>query len=234
MNADIKLDPEYYFSNLEDFQFPEIFKVKHIYEILIKKNEIFDEFEPKIKYFDPTDFYYNHQITIENNVYFDEKVSIGKGTIVKKNSIIEGPVYIGKNCKIGPGAHIRNGVIIDDNVEIGKTEIKGSIILSGTKSHHHGYIGDSIIGRNVNIGSGFSTANFKKDGKDIKIGDYKTRKFGAVIGDNSFIGCNTVTAPGTLIGKNVQIYPLCFVRGFVSGNKIVKNKSEYEIVDIIL
>ncbi len=93
-------------------------------------------------------------------------------------------------------------------------------------------MGDSVLGQDVNLGAGVKISNFKNDGKEIVIGDKATgmRKIGAFIGDGTKIGCNAVTAPGTIIGKNCLIYPLVFLRGIIPADSIIKLRQEIEIV----
>ncbi len=112
--------------------------------------------------------------------------------LIKYLSWIDPETKIGKNCKIGPFSHIRKGVILKDNVRIGNfVEIKKSIIGENTKINHHSYIGDSEIGKNVNIGAGTITCNY--DGR-------KKRK--TIIEDNVFIGSNNSLIAPIKIGKN--------------------------------
>lgn len=196
--------PGYYFKKISEFNFPDIFAVKNVWETLEKKNEFLKDKDTVI---DPT-------------------------TKIKEGVVIEGPVYIGKNCTIGPHAYIRKNTIIGDNCKIGRMEIKSSIIMNNVKAHHTGYIGDSIIGEGTNIGAGVVLTNYKLGGRVIKLGDIELgKKFGAVIGDHTSIGCNTTTMPGTFIGHNVWIYPLCTVNGFVPENTIVKHKQPHEVVE---
>jgi len=199
---------EYYFKKIKEFPLPEIFAVKDVCNIHKKKTELLEK------------------------LCKNEAVVIDKSTKVKEGVVIEGPVWIGKNCVIGPHAFIRKGTIIGDNCEIGRIEIKGSVIMNNVKAHHHGYIGDSVIGDGVNVGAGVVFTNFKLHGADIVVeGKNIGRKFGAIVGDNTSIGCNTVTAPGTFIGPDVWIYSLCSLNGFIPKNSIVKHKPVHEVVD---
>jgi len=129
---------------------------------------------------------------------------------------------------------IRNGAVIGDNVVIGHTtEIKHSIILNGARIPHFNYVGDSIIGNNVNLGAGVILANFKSGSKNLEISLEENgkrissglKKLGCFIGDGVKIGSNTVCDPGSIVGKNSVIYPLSLIRGEIPSNKIVKNKS---------
>lgn len=159
---------------------------------------------------------------IPEGVYLEnkERISIGKGTIIEPGAFIKGPCIIGSNCEIRHGAYIRGNVITEDNCVIGHaTEIKNSIMLSGAKAAHFAYVGDSILGRRVNLGAGVKCANFRLDRDFIKIfhnGNWintKLKKLGVILGDDVQVGCNTVLSPGTIVGKNSWIYPCISVGG---------------------
>lgn len=209
-----------YFFRKKEFPFAEIFEAKSVLDILKKKDELLAGMEMDI----------NVEIPADTKISGD--VVIMPGVKLNPCVVIEGPVYIGKNSVIGPHAYIRKGTIIGENCEIGRAEIKGSIMMNDTKAHHHCYIGDSIIGNGSNIGAGCVLANFKFEGKDILVNNISAgRKFGSVIGNNVSLGCNSVCAPGSLIGAGCWIYPLSSVRGFVPEHSVVKTKIEQEIID---
>lgn len=157
-------------------------------------------------------------------------VFIGEGTKIHPSVDIVGPVIIGKNCIIDHVALLRNGCIIGDDVHIGHAvEIKHSIILNNTIIAHLNYVGDSIIGNNVNISGGAILANFRLDKQNISIKtqdgnkiDTLLQKFGAVVGDNTIIGVNSVINPGTLLGKNTVVFPLKSVSGIHENNAVIK------------
>lgn len=163
-------------------------------------------------------------------------VSIGKNTIVEPGAYIKGPCIIGDNCSIRHGAYIRGNVITGNYCVIGHdTEIKHSILLDHAQAAHFAYLGDTIIGNRVNLGAGVKCANLKFNHGHVTIsyqGEHLNtglRKFGAIIGDDSQIGCNAVTNPGTLLGKNVFCYPVVNVGGFVPSNSVVKNYQKTSI-----
>lgn len=166
-------------------------------------------------------------------------ISIGKGSIIDPGAYIKGPCIIGKNCTIRHGAYVRGNVIVGDHCVIGHdTEIKNSILLNNANAAHFAYVGDSILGNNVNLGAGTKCANLKFNNLSItisfqkKIIDTGLRKFGAIIGDDAQTGCNTVTNPGTLLGKGVLCSPLVNVKGVVPANSLVKENSELIIEPI--
>jgi len=157
-------------------------------------------------------------------------VFIGEGTKIHPMADIAGPAIIGKNCVINHAAFLREGCIIGDNAHIGHAvEVKHSIILDNTMLAHLNYIGDSIIGNNVNISGGAILANLRLDKKNISIKTQDSReidtglqKFGAVVGDNTIIGVNSVINPGTLLGKNTVVFPLKSVSGIHENNAVIK------------
>jgi NDP-sugar pyrophosphorylase family protein len=157
-------------------------------------------------------------------------VHIGEGTIIHPSVEIQGPAIIGDNCKISHAAFLREGCIIGDNVHIGHAvEVKHSLILNNSIIAHLNYIGDSIIGNNVNISGGAILANFRLDKKNIAIKtednkkiDTGLNKFSAAIGDDSVIGVNSVINPGTLLGRGVVVFPLKSVSGVHKNNATIK------------
>ncbi len=166
--------------------------------------------------------------TVEEHVILRGKVCIGEGTRVLSGTYIEGPVLIGKNCKIGPNAYIRPYTVIGDNCHVGNAcEIKGSVIMNGTKVPHFNYVGDSIIGENCNLGAGTKVANLRLDEKNIKLPikgkvvDTHRRKLGVIMGDNVHTGINVSIDVGTLIGAHSSIAPGARVKGVIArGSRI--------------
>jgi NDP-sugar pyrophosphorylase family protein len=143
----------------------------------------------------------------------DDRIIIGPGTIVEPGAFIKGPTVIGCNSEIRQGAYIRGNCLIGNRCVVGHTtEIKGSIMLDGARAGHFAYIGDSILGKDVNLGAGTKLANLKVIPGSIVIAydkkRFKTgrRKLGAVLGDGTETGCNSVTSPGTLTGPASIIY----------------------------
>ncbi len=156
----------------------------------------------------------NRGSEIEKNVAIKGKLLIGQNSLIKSGTYIEGPVMIGDNCTIGPNCFLRSYACLGNNVRIGNgVEVKNSIIMDNTYVPHLSYIGDSIIGANVNFGAGAVLTNFRLDGQTVKmkikdkVVDSGLRKLGAIIGDNTKIGSNVVVNPGKKIGANSFIWP---------------------------
>ncbi len=161
----------------------------------------------------------NSYFTIENNI------AIHKSSVIETGAVLKPPIIIGKNCFIGANAYLRGGIFLGDDVKIGPgCEIKSSIIFGKTSMAHFNFIGDSIIGSNVNVEAGAVTANHYNERTDKQIEVlYKgeivktnTNKFGALIGDSCKIGANAVLSPGTLLAKNTIVKRLELVEQVIT------------------
>ena len=169
----------------------------------------------------------------------DEYEQLGENVWIHKSAKVYKSAYIGEKCIICEGAEVRHCAFIRKNAIIGKnavvgnsTELKNVILFNNVQVPHYNYVGDSILGYKSHMGAGSITSNVKSDKKliVIKNGDEKIetgmKKIGAMLGDNVEVGCGSVLNPGTIIGKNTNIYPLSSVRGVVKTNSIYKNKNE--------
>lgn len=185
---------------------------------------------PKIK-----DFIINLGENLNKEEYdkVGENVWIAKSAKVAESAYINGPTIIGKNAEIRHCAFIRGNVIVGENAVVGNsTELKNVILFNNVQVPHYNYVGDSILGYKSHMGAGSITSNVKSDKKlvIVKSEDEKIetglKKFGAMLGDNVEVGCGSVLNPGTVIGKNTNIYPLSSVRGVVKENSIYKKQGE--------
>lgn len=160
----------------------------------------------------------------------DDQIYIGKGTVIEPGVYIKGPTIIGNNCEVRQGAYIRGNVLIGNRCVVGHTtEVKNACFLNQAKAGHFAYIGDSILGNKVNLGAGTKLANLNirsapiKLNLDGKIVDTGLKKFGAILGDGVETGCNTVTNPGTMLGKKCAVYPNTTVKkGYYPPMTIIK------------
>jgi len=165
----------------------------------------------------------------------DDKISIGRNTVIEPAALIRGPSIIGDNTEIRHGCYVRGNVLIGNDCVVGhSTEIKSSIMLGESKAGHFAYIGNSILGK-VNLGAGTKLANLKVVQTQIVLKieekEYETglRKFGAILADGVETGCNSVTTPGTLLGKNAILYPNATARGFYASDCVVKVRQTHKI-----
>jgi len=165
----------------------------------------------------------------------EEYKQLDNNVWIHKTAKVYDSAYIGENCIICKDAEIRHCAFIRKNAIIGEncvvgnsTELKNVILFNKVQVPHYNYVGDSILGYKAHMGAGSITSNVKSDKKLIVINNIETnmKKIGAMIGDNVEIGCGSVLNPGTIIGKNTNIYPLSSVRGVIKENSIYKNRNE--------
>lgn len=169
----------------------------------------------------------------EEYLEVNENVWVHKSAKIFDSAYLTGPCIIGERSEVRHGAFIRGSVIVGNDCVVGNSaELKNSILFDEVHVPHYNYVGDSILGYRVHLGAGAITSNIKSDKTTVFVHDGKQnintglRKFGALIGDNTEIGCNTVLNPGTIIGRNCTIYPLSNVRGVIENNSIYKSAKE--------
>lgn len=162
-----------------------------------------------------------------------EDVWIAKDVTIAKTATLNGPLIIDEGTEVRPGAFIRGKVIVGKNCVVGNsTELKNVVLFNTVQVPHYNYVGDSILGTHSHMGAGSITSNVKSDKTlvVVKNGEEKIetglKKFGAMLGDYVEVGCGSVLNPGTVIGRNVNIYPLSSVRGVVKANSIYKKQGE--------
>ena len=162
-----------------------------------------------------------------------EDVWIAKSANVFESAYIHGPAIIGKNAEVRHCAFIRGNAIVGEGAVVGNsTELKNVILFNKVQVPHYNYVGDSILGYKAHMGAGSITSNVKSDKKLVVIktpeGPVETglKKFGAMLGDHVEVGCGSVLNPGTVIGRNSNIYPLSPVRGCVPADSIYKSRNE--------
>ena len=161
--------------------------------------------------------------TLPSSITFDQSngpVIIEHSAIVEPSTHFIGPCYIGNEAVIRHGAYIREYSWICSTAVVGHaSEVKHSILLPGAKAPHFNYVGDSILGKAVNLGAGVKLSNLRNDGAEVflRIGDDRKpsglRKFGAILGEGCQLGCNAVTNPGTILGRNSTVWPNVTVTG---------------------
>jgi carbonic anhydrase/acetyltransferase-like protein (isoleucine patch superfamily) len=160
---------------------------------------------------------------------FDDKIILEPGAVVEPGALIKGPAVIGRNTEVRHGAYMRGNCLIGNKCVVGHTtEMKNSIMLDGAKAGHFAYVGDSILGNAANLGAGTKLANLKMIPGSIAVRvekqqyDTGRRKLGAILGDNTETGCNSVLSPGTLMGPASIVYPgVAVPGGYYHGKTIV-------------
>jgi len=172
---------------------------------------------------------------IEDGAHLIGQVSVAKGARIRSGAYVRGPVFIGENSDIGPNCYIRPHTSIGKYVRIGNAcEIKNSIILDETRIGHLSYVGDSVLGEECNFGAGTIVANYRLDGKTVKmtvkdeVVDSGRTKFGVILGDRVKTGINSVFMPGVKVGPDSWIGPNVVVQRDVPPNTRVLLKQEIE------
>lgn len=161
-----------------------------------------------------------------------DDIWIAKSSKVFDSAYLHGPLIIDENAEVRQCAFIRGNAIVGKNTVVGNsTELKNVILFNNVQVPHYNYVGDSILGEFSHMGAGSITSNIKSDKKNVVIKnkngekiETNLKKVGAILGDHVEIGCNSVLNPGTVIGKNTNIYPLSSVRGVIEADSIYKDK----------
>lgn len=169
----------------------------------------------------------------EEYEYKEGDIWIARSAEVAPTAYINGPAIIGKNTEVRHCAFIRGNAIVGDGCVVGNsTELKNVVIFNCVQVPHYNYVGDSVLGYKSHMGAGSICSNVKSDKQLVVVKDKEEKvetglkKFGAMLGDHVEVGCDSVLNPGTVIGKNTNIYPLSSVRGCVPSDSIYKNKNE--------
>ena len=164
---------------------------------------------------------------------YGEDVWIHKSAVVFDSAYIHGPAIICRDAEIRQCAFIRGNAIVGEGAVVGNsTELKNVILFNKVQVPHYNYVGDSVLGYKAHMGAGSITSNVKSDKKlvVVKSADEQIetglKKFGAMLGDEVEVGCNSVLNPGTVVGRNSNIYPLSCVRGVIPSGHIFKNAKE--------
>ena len=166
----------------------------------------------------------------EDFLQVQERVWVHRTAQIAPTAYLGAPCIIGANTEVRHGAFIRGAALVGDNCVVGNSvELKNVILFDGVQVPHYNYVGDSILGYKAHMGAGSVTSNVKSDKSLVTVHTQPPiptgiKKVGAMVGDNVEIGCNSVLNPGTVIGKNSNIYPLSCVRGVIPANSIYKSR----------
>jgi NDP-sugar pyrophosphorylase family protein len=158
---------------------------------------------------------------------------IANDAVVAPTASLHGPLIIDEGAEVRHCAFLRGSILVGKGAVVGNsTELKNTLLFDQVQVPHYNYVGDSVLGYKAHFGAGVITSNVKGDKSLVVIKEGNNRhqtcrkKVGALVGDLGEIGCNTVLNPGTIIGRNTQVYPLCSVRGCVPANSIYKGEGK--------
>ena len=169
-----------------------------------------------------------------------ERIAIAPGCRIEPGAVIIGPAILESGVTVRTGAYVRERVVLGAGSLVGAhTEVKGSVLLPGAKAPHQNYVGDSLLGRDVNLGAGTILSNVKNIGREVTFNHDGAvihtglRKFGAVLGDGCKTGCNTVLNPGVLLGPGSVTYPNATLRsGVYPAGTLVKVRQNQQQVEM--
>lgn len=177
-------------------------------------------------------------VDIPQQAWVGEKVRIEEGTVVEPGAVILGPAWIGRNCRIRSSCYIRENVVVGHGSVLGNScEFKNCLLFNHVEAPHFNYVGDSIMGYRSHIGAGVILSNVKLDRREVEVAGPEgriasgLRKFGALIGDYTEVGCNSVLSPGSILGRHCILYPGSQWRGVLPERRIVKVRQPQEIVE---
>lgn len=169
----------------------------------------------------------------EEYEYKEGDIWIAKSAKIAPTACINGPAIIGKDTEVRHCAFIRGNAIVGEGCVVGNsTELKNVVLFNCVQVPHYNYVGDAVLGYKSHMGAGSICSNVKSDKQLVVVKDGEEKietglkKFGAMLGDYVEVGCGSVLNPGTVIGRNSNIYPLSSVRGCVPSDSIYKNKNE--------
>ncbi|CCQ34694.1 glucose-1-phosphate thymidylyltransferase [Halorhabdus tiamatea SARL4B] len=156
----------------------------------------------------------NIQGTVSDDAELRGTVVVADGATIEPGVVIEGPVYVGAGASVGPNTYVRGATYLGPDVHVGNgVEIKNSVLRRGTNVPHLSYVGDSVLGQDVNFGAGTNVANLRHDGADVSLtvkGERVStgrRKFGVVAGDGVKTGINTSLEPGVTLSGGATTEP---------------------------
>lgn len=162
-----------------------------------------------------------------------ENIWVAKSASVAPTACLNGPLIIDEAAEVRHCAYIRGNAIVGKGVVVGNsTELKNVVLFNKVQVPHYNYVGDSILGFKAHMGAGSITSNVKSDKTPVVVKDGESaletglKKMGAMLGDHVEVGCNSVLNPGTVIGRNTNIYPTSMVRGVVPSDSIFKSQRE--------
>lgn len=174
---------------------------------------------------------------IHASAQIGEEVYIAEGAKVEANAVIKGPAWIGNGSTVRSGAYVREKVIAGNNCMLGNSsEFKNCLLFNNVETPHYNYVGDSILGYKAHLGAGVICSNVRLDRRNVTVRNGGTildtglRKFGAVIGDRTEVGCNSVLSPGSILGRDGIVYPCTHWQGVLPEASIAKNKQPVDVV----
>lgn len=167
-----------------------------------------------------------------------ERVFVAPGAVVEANAVVKGPAWIGGGTVVRSGAYVREDVVAGRDCVLGNSsEFKNCVLFNRCEAPHFNYVGDSILGFRAHLGAGVVCSNVRLDREPVRVRDGAggflesgLRKFGAVVGDRTEVGCNAVLSPGSILGRDCIVYPLTSWQGVLPEHHTAKSHGELHVV----
>jgi NDP-sugar pyrophosphorylase family protein len=169
-----------------------------------------------------------------------DRIAIAEGCVIEPGAVLVGPAILERGVVVRTGAYVRSDVVLCEGSLVGAhSEVKGAILLPGAKAPHQAYVGDTILGRDVNLGAGTICSNVKNVGAEVTFRFQSDtihtglRKLGAILGDGCKTGCNTVLNPGVLMGPGCVTYPNATLRGgYYPADTLIKVRQQQQTLEM--
>ena len=176
---------------------------------------------------------------VDSRAIVGDRVFVAPGAEIEANAVVKGPAWIGSGSIIRSGAYVRENVVVGSDCVLGNSsEFKNCLLFNRCEVPHFNYVGDSILGFRAHLGAGVICSNVRLDRASVKVRDgvggfldTGLRKFGAIIGDRTEIGCNSVLSPGSILGRDCIVYPLTSWQGVLPDHRIAKSHGEVRVVE---
>lgn len=176
--------------------------------------------------------------TVSPDATLGGRVYVAADAIIEPGAVVFGPAWIGSGTVVRSGAYVRANVIVGNDCVLGNSsEFKNCLLFDDCEVPHFNYVGDSILGHRAHLGAGVICSNVRLDRRNVQVRDPEDgfldtglRKFGAIVGDRTEVGCNTVLSPGSILGRDCILYPVSHWQGVLPEKSIVKHKPDLEIV----
>ena len=176
---------------------------------------------------------------VHDSAEVGNRVFVAEEATVEANAVIQGPAWIESGTVVRSGAYLRQTVLVGTGCVLGNSsEFKNCLLFNDCEVPHFNYVGDSILGHKAHLGAGVICSNVRLDRRNVVVKDpdggfrdTDLRKFGAIIGDRTEIGCNSVLSPGSILGRDCIVYPCTHWQGVIADRKIGKHRQDLDVID---
>ncbi len=223
------------FLDLEQCEHASLFEgIDEVWAVLPRIREYLAQ---RFRDFDPDQV--RQQGVVHERAVVGPDVFVASGAVVEANAVIKGPAWIGGGTTVRSGAYLRENVIVGDDCTLGNSsEFKNCLLFNRCEVPHFNYVGDTVLGYRAHLGAGVICSNVRLDRATVRVQaeglsriDTGLRKFGAIVGDRTEVGCNAVLNPGSLLGRDCILFPGCAWSGVLPDNSIARVRTETQLAE---